>query len=75
MAKYENSTTPGQTKPSLDQDGQALVAALTAAILAARENAPLPNQVASDAAEEYAGIKAALRTHSEKLRVQAAQQS
>jgi len=75
MPKYENSNTPGQTKPPLDHDGQALVAALTAAILAARENALPPNQQASDAADEYAVIKAVLRTHSEPLLIPTAQQS
>jgi len=78
MPKYENPTNPGrpeQTKPPLDQDGQALVAALTAAILGARGGALPSNQDAIDAADEYAVIKAVLRTHSEPLRIPTAPRS
>ena len=41
MPKYDNPTPPRPDPGKhLDQDGQALVAALTAAILAARDDAP-----------------------------------
>lgn len=77
MAKYDNPTTPGrpeQMKP-LDPDGQTLVAALTAAILAARGGARPPHPDASAAEDGYAVIKAVLRTHSEKPSDQTVQQS
>lgn len=64
--KYENPAKPGGPEKPLDQDGQALVAALTAAILGARAPRPAPNPRAEAAEDEYAVIKAVLETHSEK---------
>ncbi len=68
MAKYDSSTTPERppaTRP-LDADSQALVAALAAAILSSRRDERPPSRESSDAAAEYAEIKAALRTHAER---------
>jgi hypothetical protein len=51
----------------LDVNSQALIAALTAAIVQARREGPPPDPDATDAASEYAEIKGALRTHGEPL--------
>lgn len=77
MVKYDNPTVSGRQEPTkpLDPDGQALVAALTAAIVAAREGALPPNPKAAAAEDEYAVIKAVLRTHSDKTANPTAQQS
>jgi hypothetical protein len=78
MPKYENPTNPGrpeQTKPPLDQDGQTLVAALTAAILAAHGQRPAPHPKAEAAERQYALIKAVLETHSEEAAQLADQKS
>lgn len=66
MAKYDSPTTP-PVAAHLDRDGRALVAALTAAILAARPDAPPVNEAAAAAAAQYRQIRLALRTHAEPL--------
>lgn len=66
MAKTDQSTqgTPSASG-TLDANAQALIQALTAAIVSTRQSAPPPNPEAGNAAFEYAVIKSALRTHAE----------
>ena len=65
MAKNEQTTQKAAGTEALDANSQALIAALTAAILSSRQNAAPPDQDATDAAAEYAEIKGALRTFGE----------
>lgn len=51
----------------LGSEQKALVAALTEAILSARQDVPPPNSDATAAATQYGQIKGALRTHSEPI--------
>jgi hypothetical protein len=65
MAKNEQTTQKAAATDALDANSQALIAALTAAIVSSRQNAAPLDQDATDAAAEYAEIKAALRTFGE----------
>ena len=74
MVKKEQTTEGGSAgtldaKPAeaLDANSQALIAALTAAIVQSRTAGPPPDPDAADAASEYAEIRGALRTHGEAL--------
>ena len=74
MVKKEQTTEGGaagtpDAKPAdaLDTNSQALIAALTAAIVKSRREGPAPDPDADDAASEYAEIRSALRTHGESL--------
>jgi hypothetical protein len=70
MTENDNpSQDQSPTPPPLDRANRALVAALTAAILAARRDVSPPDQRATAAATQYAEIKGALRTHSEPIPV------
>lgn len=67
MAKNDLTTQGTLTAPgTLDANAQALIHALTAAIVS-RRNEPPPNQEAGQAADQYTLIKSALRTHAEGL--------
>lgn len=68
MAKYDDTTQViPPTTEYLDSHSQALVEALTAAILSARRDVPPPDPAATAAAAQYREIKGALRTHSEPI--------
>jgi hypothetical protein len=76
MAKNDQTTQGTLTAPgTLDANAQALIQALTAAIVSTRRNGPPPNPEAGSAAFEYTVIKGALRTHAEGLHGSGAQYS
>ncbi len=65
MAKNEQTTEKAADAPALDAGSQALIAALTSAIVSSRQSAAPLDPDATAAAAEYAEIKAALRTFGE----------
>ena len=68
MAKSDDTTLVIRpTTEYLDPKSQALVEALTAAILSARRDVTAPDPLATAAAAQYREIKGALRTHSEPI--------
>jgi hypothetical protein len=76
MAKNDQSTQGAPSAPgTLDANAQALVQALTAAIVSTRQSGPPPHPEAGSAAFEYTVIKSALRTHAEGLHGSGAQYS
>ena len=60
-------TLPAAPPPESRRDNNDLVAALTAAIIAATRDVRAPDQAAIAAARQYCEIKSALRTHGEPI--------
>jgi hypothetical protein len=67
MVKNDNPSQSQHASRDLNEEQQALVKALTEAIIAANRDAPPPHEAAIAAAYQYGQIKGALRTHSEPM--------